>query len=339
MNLSRRAFTGLITTIPFGLTLSDSSEAKSRHLRRKHALREPHHQTLPLGVQTYSFREMLNTPGDMVDKMIAAMVMLGIRQCELFEPTIQPPELSVNAPWASKGPGQASQASLFGGMPTNLMRTPEQQAARDAVRAWRLSAPLAYFADVRRRFEHAGIEVLAFNFLLKDDCTDDEVETGFAMTKALGARIMTASTTLTMAKRTIPFAERHGVIVAMHNHSNLSDPNQFATPQSFEAAMAMSPLYWVNLDIGHFSASGFDSVSFIKAHHRRITNLHIKDRLNHDGMNVPFGQGDTPIKAVLRLDALEGYRIPCTVEYEYAGTGTAVEELAKCQAYIRSTVT
>ncbi len=288
-----------------------------------------------LGIQTYSLRELLNTPGDMIDKMIAALTALGVNQCELFEPTIQPPALSLNAAWASSGPGGASQASLYGAMPVGKKRAPESVAAREAIRQWRLSTPDAWFADVGRRFASAGIEILAFNFLLKDDCTDAEVERGFAMTKALGTRIMTASTSLTMARRTVPFAEKHNIIVAMHNHSNLADPNQFATPESFELALAMSPLYWINLDLGHFSASGFDAVPFIRKHNGRISNLHIKDRLNHGGSNMPYGKGDTPIKAVLRLNREPEYRIPCTLEYEYAGTDDAVQELRRCLAYVR----
>jgi hypothetical protein len=36
----------------------------------------------------------------------------------------------------------------------------------------------------------------------------------------------------------------------MHNHNNLADSDQFATPQSFEKALAMSDLFKVTLDIG-----------------------------------------------------------------------------------------
>src|SRR5207249_2042183 len=90
-------------------------------------------------------------------------------------------------------------------------------------------------------------------------------------------------------KRTVPFAEKHGIMLGLHGHSNLSDPNQFATPDSFEQGLAMSKNYRNNLDIGHFSAAGFDSVAFIRKHHDRITNLHLKDRKNNDGPNMPFG--------------------------------------------------
>src|SRR3954469_14096075 len=46
-----------------------------------------------LGVQTYSFREMLGKPGDMTEKMIAAMRQLGITECETWEPSLWPANL------------------------------------------------------------------------------------------------------------------------------------------------------------------------------------------------------------------------------------------------------
>ena len=291
---------------------------------------------VPLGIQTYSLREMLNTPGDMVDKMIAALLALGVTQCELFEPTLQPARLSRHASWASPGVGQVSAASLYGAMPVGPRRSAESLAAREAVRQWRLATGDAWFVGVGQRFADAGIEILAFNFLLKDDCTDAEVERGFAMTRALGTGLMTASTSLTMARRCVSRAEQHGIAVAMHNHSNLSDPNQFATPDSFAQALEMSALYRINLDLGHFSAAGFDAIPFIRQHHARISNLHIKDRLNHDGRNMPYGEGDTPIREVLRLNRDQAYRIPCTLEYEYAGTQDAVSELRRCLDYVKA---
>jgi hypothetical protein len=51
---------------------------------------------------------------------------------------------------------------------------------------------------------------------------------------------------------------------------------------------------------------------------------------------MPFGEGDTPITAVLHLLHRGRYPIPAYIEYEYAGTGSAVEEIAKCLAYVRA---
>ncbi|HEY2401897.1 MAG TPA: sugar phosphate isomerase/epimerase [Steroidobacteraceae bacterium] len=261
-----------------------------------------------LGIQTYSFREMLGKPGDMTDKMIAAMRQLGITECELWEPTLQPP---------------------------NLWPPSATEAYREGVRTWRLGPGLDDMKAHGEKLKAAGIRVFAFNFGLNDQCNDAEIVRGIEMTHALGAKVMTVSTTLVMAKRSVPFFEKDGLILGLHGHSNVSDPNQFATPASFEAGLAMSKQYRVNLDIGHFTAGGFEPVEFIQKHHDRITNLHIKDRKRNDGPNVPFGQGDTPITAVLQLLKRERYPIPAFIEYEYPGTGTATEEVGKCLAYVR----
>jgi sugar phosphate isomerase/epimerase len=288
-----------------------------------------------LGVQTYSFRDMLGTPGDMTDKMIDALHELGLTECEVFEPTLQPPVLSAEAPWRIVA-GKPTQASLYGRPPKAAAPTAAQLANRQAIRDWRLGPALDQIRAAGEKFKRGGIRVLAFNFMLKDDCTDAEVERGFELTRALGSDLMTVSTTLTMAKRTVPFAEKHQVFLGLHGHSNLEDPNQFATPESFAQGLAMSRNYRVNLDIGHFTAAGFDPVAFIRENHERITNLHLKDRRKNDGPNVPFGQGDTPIKAVLQLLKAEQYPIPAYIEYEYAGTGTSTQEIRKCLEYVRS---
>jgi sugar phosphate isomerase/epimerase len=262
-----------------------------------------------LGVQTYSFREMLGKPGDMTEKMIAAMRQLGITECEMWEPSL----------W-----------------PANLWPPTSGAAHQEAVRTWRLGPGLDDMKEHGAKFKAAGIRIFAFNFGLNDQCNDTEIARGIEMTHALGAKIMTVSTTLTMAKRAVPFFEKAGLPLGLHGHSNVSDPNQFATPASFEAGLAMSKLYRVNLDIGHFTAGNFDPVEFIQKYHDRITNLHVKDRKKNDGPNVPFGQGDTPITAVLQLLKREQYPIPAYIEYEYPGTGTVTEEVGKCLAYARA---
>ena len=130
-------------------------------------------------------------------------------------------------------------------------------------------------------------------------------------------------------------AEKHKMIVAMHGHSNLADPNEFATPESFAAALKMSKYFKVNLDIGHFTAANFDALAYLREHHADITNLHIKDRKKNQGDNTPWGEGDTPIREVLQLVEMNKWPIPAFIEYEYKGAGTPVEETKKCFAYAR----
>ena len=255
-----------------------------------------------LGTITYSFRDLPRTPGasDAVDVMIKALTECGIGEIELFSPHVEP-----------------------------------AQRSREQLREWRLSTPDQHFREFRKRFEDAGISLFAYTVNFRNDYTDEELDKAFEQAQALGVNIIAASTQLSVAKRLVPFAEKHRIYVAVHGHSNIQDPDEFATPESFSKALALSKYFKINLDIGHFTAANFDAVQFIRENHAHITHLHMKDRKKNQGPNVPWGEGDTPIKAVLALLKEKKYPIRAFVEYEHRGTGTPVEEVKKCMAYMR----
>jgi sugar phosphate isomerase/epimerase len=207
--------------------------------------------------------------------------------------------------------------------------------SREEMRQWRLSVPLDYFAGIKKKFNDAGIKLVAYNYSFNDSFTDDEIERGFEFAKALGVEILTASTTIPVAKRVAPFADKHRIMVAMHGHSDLKDPNQFAKPESFAAAMAMSKHFKINLDIGHFTAANYDAVNYITKNHENIVILHLKDRKKDEGPNTIWGEGDTPIKPVLVLLKEKKWRIPALIEYEYKGAGTSQAEVKKCFDYCK----
>ena len=271
-----------------------------------------------LGVQSYSFRDLP------IDKAIAAMAADGLGDCELFSPHIEAGGIEAINPLLKN---------------YQTMTAEQRKAAFDAyndkVRKWRLSVPLDYFAGVYKKFNDAGIKLYAYNLSFNDNFTDEEIDRGFLMAKALGVGIITSSTTLPVAQRVVPFAEKHKMIVAMHGHSDVKDPIQFSTPESFAKALAMSRYYRVNLDIGHFTAAGFDAVEYIQKNHGKIVLLHLKDRKKNDGPNTPWGEGDTPIKQVLQLLKQNKYPIPAFIEYEYEGSGTSAQEVAKCYEYCK----
>jgi sugar phosphate isomerase/epimerase len=270
-----------------------------------------------LGVQTYSFRDLPRSDGDAIDVVIRAMKDCGATECELFAPQVEP-VFSSGARGARGAPP-----------------SPEAVKAREDLRKWRLETPLDHFRNVGKKFEAAGIIVYAYNYSPNASFTDAEIARGFEMTKALGAQIITASTTLDVARRIAPLAEKHQMVVAMHGHSNVSDPNEFATPDSFAAAMQLSKYFKVNLDIGHFTAANFDALDYLRAHHADITNLHLKDRRKNQGDNTAWGQGETPIREVLQLLKKEEWPIRAYVEYEYKGSGSSVEEVKKCFDYAK----
>ena len=93
-----------------------------------------------------------------------------------------------------------------------------------------------------------------------------------------------------------------------------------------------------NVDLGHFVAgNNVSPVPFIKEHHDRITHVHLKDRKLHNGPNTPFGEGDTPIAAVLRLIRDNHWNIQGTIEFEYkipAGSDR-ITEIARALKYCR----
>jgi len=266
-----------------------------------------------LGVQTYSLRELPRPAGgDMVEPLLKGMKEIGFTECELWAPQIEPAQ------------------------PLGRGRPPEDvQKSREELRRWRVETPLEHFHAIRRKFDAAGIRIWAFNYSPDVRYSDEEINRGFEIANALGAEIITASATLESARKIAPFAEKHRMVVAMHNHSRTEDPNEFARPESFAAAMKISTYFKVNLDIGHFTAANYDAVAFLKEHHASVTNLHIKDRKKNQGDNVAWGTGDTPIRDVLQLLKREKWSIRAYVEYEHRGTAGPVEEVKTCFAYAK----
>ena len=261
-----------------------------------------------IGVQSYSFRSLP------FEDALKAMKELGLAECELWSGHLEPRPTMVAGP-------------------DGRQRPPE--GWRDELRTWRVTAPSIHFKDIRKQFQDAGVVLQAYNVSFNDSFTDLEIEKGFEQAQALGVKLITASSNLKTVPRLVPFVEKYKITVAMHNHSNIKDPNEFATPDSFASALAQSKRFAINLDIGHFVAAGFDPVDYITKNHERITNLHIKDRKKDQGDNVPWGQGDTPIKEVLQLVKKNKYDIPVNIEYEYRGEDP-IAEVRKCQEFIKA---
>jgi sugar phosphate isomerase/epimerase len=266
-----------------------------------------------VGAITYSYRSLRDP-----EMIIKAMAQIGLSEVELMS---NHAESLAGAPMPPGG-GR-------GGTPT-----PEQIAAREALNNWRLTVSTDQFKAVTRKFSDAGIAVRLLCYNMSRNTTDDQIEYGFTMARALGVRAITTSTQLSVSKRIAPFAEKHRMVVAYHGHSNVTDPEEFATPESFATGMSYSKYHAVNLDIGHFTAANFDPVDYLKKNHSRITNLHLKDRKRNQGPNVPWGQGDTPIKEVLHVLRDNKWDIPANIEYEYSGED-AVAEVAKCFQYCK----
>jgi len=247
-----------------------------------------------IGAQSYSFRDYGNRN---VDSVIEAMIACGLAYCELWSTHVE------------------TRVDLKG---------MEALAPREARRKWRLEVPLDFFADIRKKFEAAGITITAYNLSFVNDWTDAEIARGFEMARALGTDVITASSPVSISPRVDAIAQKAKITVGFHNHGDIS-PDQFARPEDFaEARKGRSDRIKINLDIGHFTAAGFDALAYLDEHHASIVSLHIKDRTKAGG-NVPFGEGDTPIVAVLRRLRDRKWDIPAQMEYEYKGADAITE--------------
>ncbi|MGA8184574.1 MAG: sugar phosphate isomerase/epimerase [Terriglobia bacterium] len=249
-----------------------------------------------IGAQSYSFRDRP------LDAAIQGFLTVGLSECELYQGHVEPENL--------KG---------------------------EALRKWRLTVPMSRFHEVRQKFDKAGIELYAYNYSFRKDFTHEEMERGFQMAHALGVKYITASSNVSLAHQVDLLAQKYKITVGFHGHDDTRDPDEFSTADSFERALkGASPYLGINLDIGHFTAANQDPVSFLRKYHEKMVTLHIKDRKKNHGDNLPFGEGDTPITAVLHLLRDNHWKIPANIEYEYGENGMdTIAEMNKCYAYCR----
>ncbi len=284
-----------------------------------------------IGAISYSFRMIPNA-----EEILKAYVTIGLSECELMS---NHAEQFAGAPLAPPFGGRG------GGRGRGEM-TPEQRAemqkAMDAraeeMRKWRSSISLDTFKAVRKKFDDARIELRLLTYNMNVNTTKDEdIDYAFQMARALGVRGITTSTQVSMAKRTAPFADKYKIMLGFHGHDQTDRPDEVSTEDTFKAIMAASKYHGANLDIGHYTAANGDPVDFIQKYHDRITNLHLKDRKKDHGPNVAWGEGDTPIKAVLQLLKKNRYDFPANIEYEFGNE--PLVDVPKCLEYCRQALT
>ena len=264
----------------------------------------------------YNFGNQSEWPAD---RILKATTDLGVSGLEL---RAQPIEIFAGAPKELVYPA---------GTPRGTTPTPEQLAARKQAAAdltkWRLAAPMGKVAELRKMYEAAGVraEIVKIDGLFSR--SDAELDYSFALAKAMGARAISTEISQNQdeLKRVGQFADKHQLMVGYHGHTETG-------PEDWEKAFSYAKFNGANLDIGHFVGGHKTSpVPFLKQHHARITHVHIKDKTLQN-VNVPFGQGDTPIKEVLQLLRDNKWPIQATIEFEYpvpAGSDRMAEQ-AKC---------
>lgn len=257
----------------------------------------------------YSYRGLPGT----ADDILTMTTGLGLSAVELRS---QPVEAFLGAP---------DSASI------RAPRTPELEK-------WRLAASMDGFKTFRKKYEDAGILIQIVKFDGVDKMKDEVVDYAFNVAKALGAHALSCEIPLSKTEWMGGFATKHKMMVGYHGHTNVNSPEAFAKPESWEKAMSYSKYNGINLDLGHFMAANNTSpIPFLQKYADRVTHVHVKDRKMNNGPNVPFGQGDTPIREVLQFMKKEKYKFQATIEYEYPlpEGSTVLKEIAKCVEYCK----
>jgi sugar phosphate isomerase/epimerase len=218
--------------------------------------------------------------------------------------------------------------------------SPEQQEAANSLRAWRTSVSMDAFKKLRTMYNEAGVTIYAWK-LLSPNMTDEEFEYVFNVAEALGCTHTTLElpTDDAQLKRIGEFATKKKIYAAYHTHTQ-------GSMTAFDKAFALSKGNMANVDFGHWVAAGNvggTPMQFLEKYHDRIASFHLKDRTTpeHCALNLPWGTGETPIKDILQMVSRNQWKIPASIELEYAipDGSDAVRETRKCVEYCRAALT
>jgi len=254
-----------------------------------------------IGCITYSYRSNVSTAED----TLKALLQDGLSEVELMGGPIQ------------------SYAGIVGAK--------KNQPAAKVTDAER-EAQLAKCRELRKMYNDAGVNIHIHKMGFGQ--SDEEINFSFEVAKALGCVGITTERSEPLAKRLAPFADKHKIWVAFHNHTN-----NYPVMDQTDPILSYGQYIGFNFDIGHYYAGskGLSPIAVIEKYHDRMVSIHLKDR-TADGKNLPWGQGKTPIKEVLQLIRKEKWTFPADIELEYKipEGSDAVTEVGKCVQYCRA---
>lgn len=271
-----------------------------------------------VGAITYSWRSM---PSD-AESILQYCKDCNISAIELMGYTAEPFAGAPKAPQFQRG-----------GLTADQKREREEYHGKLA--AWRASVSMKKFEELRKMYNKAGVSIYAYKpDALDARNSDAEVDYALRAAKALGASHVTVEIPRDPAqsKRLGEIAAKNKIYVAYHGHLQ-------QTPTAWDEALGQSKYNAMNLDMGHYTAAGYDPLPLIREKHQHILSMHTKDRKSKENgqANLVWGQGDTPIVEALQLIRDNKYKFPVTIELEYAipEGSDAVKETAKCVEYAR----
>ncbi len=335
-NLSRRKFIGTTTAFAAATAFAAPSLFGAPAIIPSLKKRSKLIGGVTLGVITYSFRSM---PDQSAEATLQYVLDCGINAVELMgdpaESFAGKPENPVDRR-AFYGLMRAKRdGALTDNQEKEMAEMQERMTAyNQEVALWRAKVNMDKFAELRKMYNDAGVEIYAFKpAAFGKDNTDIEIDWGLRAAKNLGASHVTLEHPSDDAwtKKLGAMGAQHKVYIGYHGHEQ-------QTPTFWDTALQQSPYNGLNLDIGHYVAAGNkEPLEIIKQKHDRILSMHVKDRQSpeHGKGNVLWGTGDTPLTQVLQLMRDNQYKFPATIELEYdvPADSDPITEVRKCMEY------
>jgi sugar phosphate isomerase/epimerase len=316
------------------ITRRDFAKLTAAALPAASLLAKPNSQFhgVQIGAITYSFRALPSSAEEVLkyctDCGISAVELMS-NVAESYAGAPAPPPMTPPGP----GPRQPP--------------TPEQLEARrkyaEAVTQWRLSVPMAKYKDFRKLYSDAGIKIYAFKLPPTLSMSDAEYDYIWNVAETLGANHITMElpTDDKLLQRVAAYAAKRKLNIAFHTHGQ-------GGSSGFDKVLNASPYTALNFDVGHyFGVNGESPVPLIEKYHSRIASLHLKDRKGPSaapanrpgagGPNMPWGQGETPLKEILQLMKQKKYKFPASIEYEYETPqgSDVLTEMKKCVQFCK----
>ena len=282
-----------------------------------------------IGIITYSFRALPSS----AEQVLGYCLDCGIDGIELMSDVA---ESYAGAPQVRRGG--------FGGRSP----TPEQRAAREKAAAettkWRLSVSMDKYKAFRKMYNDAGVQIYAFKLPPTLAMSDQEYDYIWNVAETLGASHITMElpTEDALLQRVAEYAAKRKLRIAFHTHGQGGD-------SGFAKALAASDWTALNLDVGHYyGVNGKSPLPDILKYHDRVASLHLKDRKGPShasdnpgrgggGPNMPWGQGETPLKEILQAMKQNQFKFPASIEYEYETPkgSDVLTEIKKCLQFCR----
>ena len=257
-----------------------------------------------------------------------------------------PPGGMSGQPPQGGAPGQPPSGGAQGGGRGRAPLTPEQQEAMrkraEEMKKWRLSVSMDKYKAFRKMYEDAGVKIYAFKLPPTLEMSDEEYAYIWNVAETLGANHVTMElpTDDALLKRVAEYAAKRKLRIAFHTHGQ-------GGASGFDKVLSASPYTALNFDVGHYyGVNGESPVPLVEKYHDRIASLHLKDRKGPGtpdpsgrggGPNMPWGQGETPLKDVLQSMRKNKYKFPASIEYEYQTPegSDVLTEVKKCVEYCK----